>query len=82
MLLIDSLCMDQIPRAVLTETNKRRNTMSECQVRAVGGAEKSMMEPLESMKEGGTGQGLGQDVADRVKGEERAGDNGREKERE
>lgn len=82
MLLIDSPCEDQIPRAVLTETNKRRNTMSECQVRAVEGPEKSMMEPQESMKDGGTGQGLGQDAADRVKGGERAGDNGRKKERE
>lgn len=33
------------------------NTMSECQVKAVRGPEKSMMEPLESMKEGGTGEG-------------------------
>lgn len=32
--------------------------MSECQVKAVRGSEKSMMEPLESMKEGG---GEGQD---------------------
>lgn len=31
--------------------------MSECQVSAVGGLEKSMMEPLESMKEGGRGEG-------------------------
>lgn len=31
------------------------NTMSECQVEAVRGSEKSMMEQLESMKEGGTG---------------------------
>lgn len=53
--------------------------MSECQVRAIGGPEKSMMEPLESMKYGGMGQGLGQDAADRVKGEERAEDNGRGK---
>lgn len=29
------------------------NTVSECQVKAVRGSEKSMMEPLESMKEGG-----------------------------
>lgn len=32
------------------------NTMSECQVKAVRGPEKSMMEPLESMKEGGKGE--------------------------
>lgn len=31
------------------------NTVSECQVKAVRGSEKSMMEPLESMKEGGGG---------------------------
>lgn len=32
------------------------NTVSECQVKAVRGSEKSMMEPLESMKEGGGGR--------------------------
>ncbi len=37
------------------------NTMSECQVKAVRGSEKSMMEPLESMKEGRTGEGGRQD---------------------
>lgn len=37
------------------------NTMSECQVKAVRGSEKSMMEPLESMKEGGTGELGGRD---------------------
>lgn len=33
------------------------STMSECQVKAVRGSEKSMMEPLESMKEGGRMKG-------------------------
>lgn len=37
------------------------NTMSECQVKAVRGSEKSMKEPQESMKEGGTEGGGGQD---------------------
>lgn len=36
------------------------NTVSECQVKAVRGSEESMMEPQESMKEGGAGGG-GQD---------------------
>ncbi len=40
---------------------QKMNTMSECQVKAVGGSEKSMMEPLESMKEGGAGGVGGQD---------------------
>lgn len=31
------------------------NTVSECQVKAVRGSEESMIEPQESMKEGGAG---------------------------
>lgn len=40
------------------------NTVSECQVKAVRGSDKSMMEPLESMKEGARGEGDGQDRGD------------------
>lgn len=43
------------------------NTMSECQVKAVRGSDKSMMEPLESMKEGARGKGDGQDGGDGVR---------------
>lgn len=43
------------------------NTMSECQVKAVRGSDKSMMEPLESMKDGARGKGDGQDGGDGVR---------------
>lgn len=43
------------------------NTMSECQVKDVRGSDKSMMEPLESMKDGARGKGDGQDGGDGVR---------------